>query len=248
VPAVPLLQVLVLLCLLTGLFAPQRAVAGLLPTPSSLADLGTVFGNGSAEMQEQAVPALPLHGLVALTVVLLGLVAIAVDLVAVAGRQPALAGLGLLVVFCVPVATIKGGVGLVALVAPTAGFALLLWADQRRRLASRASGRRTALGTAALPALRIGGLALVVALTVGTVVPALAEGSFANGQGTAGGAGPATGTSLDPVATLHGQLNRPDPVNLLRVQASVPDPAYLRAVSLDQYDPRRGWTLGSLDG
>ena len=69
-----------------------------------------------------------------------------VDLLAVAGRQAAVAGLGLLVLYCVPVATITGSIGLVAIAAPAAGLALLLWADQHR--GSRRPGRapRTRFG------------------------------------------------------------------------------------------------------
>jgi len=111
---VPLGQLFVLLCLLTALYAPAHAFAGVLPTWTSLGDLGGVLTEGMAELREQATPALPLTGLLALTTVLVGLIAVTVDLVAVAGRQPAVAGLGLLVLFCVPVSTIIGGIGLPA--------------------------------------------------------------------------------------------------------------------------------------
>src|SRR5690349_19909893 len=106
-------------------------------------------------MREQATPALPLHRLLALTVDLVGLAAIAIDLVAVAGRQPALAGLGLLIIYCVPIATIKCCIGFIAIASPAAGLAVLLWADQNRRLARRSRpGQRTLLGTGTLLAVR----------------------------------------------------------------------------------------------
>jgi transglutaminase-like putative cysteine protease len=250
VPLAPLGQLALLACVLTTVFVPTHAFAGVVPTWTSLRDLFGLFSDGNAEMQEQAVPALTLQGLVALTVLLVGVVAVVVDVVAVAGQQPALAGLGLLVVFCVPVATIQGGIGWVALVAPAAGLGLLLWADQRRRLARRTPGRRSALGTGTLAALRIGAVALAVGIVVGGVVPILAEGSFGHGIGVGGtGSGiTSTGTSLDPIATLHGQLTRPEAIPLMRLRASVSDPGYLRSVSLDRYDSRDGWSLGSLDG
>jgi len=249
VPLVPIGQLALVCCLLTALYAPRDAFLGVLPTPTSLGGLAAVLADGSAEIREQATPALPLHGLMALTIVLVALVAAAVDLVAVAGRQPALAGLGLLILYCVPVGTITGGIGLTALVAPATGLAVLLWADQHRRLARRArSDRRTRLGTGTLLAVRTGVLALVAGLVLGPLVPTLPEGSFTTGLGAGNSGGSSTGTSLDPVAQLHGELTLPDPISLLRVNASVEDPGYLRVVSLDRYDGTRGWSLSNLDG
>jgi transglutaminase-like putative cysteine protease len=248
VPLVPVGQLALVCCLLTSLYAPDAALAGVVPTPTSLGALADVLADGAVQMQEQSTPAVPLHGLVALTVVLVGFVAVAVDLVAVAGGQPALAGLGLLVPYCVPVSTITGGIGLVALAAPAAGLALLLWADQHRRLARRPRpGRRSVLGTGGLVAVRTGALALVAGLVLGAVVPTLAEGALTGGTGDGPGGG-ATGTALDPVAEMRGQLTLPEPIDLLRVTASVDDPGYFRAVTLDRYDARSGWTLTSLDG
>lgn len=243
---VPVGQLALLLAVLTALFAPGEAIAGLVPTRDSLADLGAVLVDGTAELQEQATPALPLTGLLALTAVFVGLVAVLVDLVAVAGRQATLAGLGLLVLFCVPVATVTGGIGLVALAAPAAGLALLMWTDQRRRLAAAGrTARRTGLA-GGLAALRIGVAALATGLVLGSFVPVLAEGSLATGLG--GGGGGATGTSLDPVTTMAGQLTLPEPIDLLRVDASVADPGYLRAVAIDEYDNESGWSLSNLRG
>ncbi len=243
---VPLGQLFLVLCLLTALYAPADAFAGVLPTRSSLGQLGAVLTSGSAEMQEQATPALPLTGLLALTTVLVALVAVAVDLVAVAGRQPAAAGLGLLVLFCVPVSTIVGGIGWIALAAPAVGMALLLWADQHERLGLGDRDGRRLLGTGGAAALRIGTAALLAGLVLGSVVPTLSEGSLATGLG--GGGGSATGTALDPVAEMHGELTRERPENLLSVDTPSAEPGYLRSVVLDRYDADDGWTLSNLDG
>ncbi|MGY1804664.1 transglutaminaseTgpA domain-containing protein [Blastococcus sp. SYSU D00922] len=243
---VPAGQLLLLLVVLTALFAPGDAFVGLIPTPGSLADLYAVLTEGTAELQEQATPALPLTGLLALTAVFVGLTAVLVDLVTVAGRQATLAGLGLLVLYCVPVATVTGTIGLVAVAAPAAGLALLMWTDQRRRLAAAGRTTRRTGPTGGLAALRIGVAALATGLVLGSFVPVLAEGSLATGLG--GGAGGATGTSLDPVATMSGQLTLPEPIDLLRLDASVADPGYLRAVAIDEYDNEAGWTLSNLRG
>jgi transglutaminase-like putative cysteine protease len=240
---VPAGQLALVLCVLIALFAPARAIWGIVPTRSSLEQLAAVLADGFAELREQATPALPLAGLLALTAVFVGLIAVLVDLVAVTGRQATLAGLGLLVLFCVPVATITGTIGLVALAAPAAGLALLMWTDQRRRLAACGGA---SVGTGALAAVRIGAVALAGGLVLGSLTPTLSEGSLATGLG--GGSGNATGTSLDPVAAMHGQLTLPEPIDLLRVETSVEDPGYLRAVAIDEYDDESGWTLSNMRG
>ena len=247
VALVPVGQLLLLGCLLTTLFAPGRAFLGVLPTWSSLADLAQVLVDGTAEMQEQATPALPLTGLVALTALFVGLLALLADLVAVGGRQAGLAGLGLLVLYCVPVTTITGGIGLLAIAAPAVGFALLLWTDQHRRIpVPRRRDVRAFLVAGAVPAVRVSVAALATGLVLGSLVPTLREGSLATGLG--GGPGGSTGTGLDPVAELHGQLTLPEPIPLLRLTSSVAEPGYLRAVTLDIYDADGGWSMNNLDG
>ncbi|MGY5882186.1 transglutaminaseTgpA domain-containing protein [Modestobacter lacusdianchii] len=245
---VPVGQLALALVVLTVVFTPEHALAGVLPTPSSVADLGGVLADGTAEIREQATPALPLTGLVALTTVFVALVALAVDLLAVPARQPALGGLGLLVLYCVPVSTVTGDVSFVSFAAPAAGFAVLLWADQRGRLIGSARrGSGSPLGTGTLPALRTGLVALVAGVLLPVAVPTLAEGSLAAGMGGAG-TGDGVGTALDPVAEMQGQLTLPEPIDLLRVDSSVEDPGYLRAVALDEYDGDEGWHLSNLDG
>jgi transglutaminase-like putative cysteine protease len=256
VALVPLGQLFLVLALLTARYAPAKARLGVLPTRASLARLMTVLTDGGAELREQATPALPLAGLLAMTTLFVGLLAVIVDLVAVAGRQASLAGVALLALYCVPVSTISGGVGLIALVAPAVGFAVLLWSDQRRRVGSAnrppGQGLSARLGTGTVAALRIGAAALGVGVLVGAVVPTFSEGSLTtglgSGAGTSSGGGGSTGTSLDPVAELVGNLTLPAPIDLLRMQTSVDDPGYLRSVTLDQYENDTGWTLSNLSG
>ncbi len=247
--AVPVVQVLALLTVLVVVFAPGRALGGVLPTPASAADVLGVLASGFSEIREQVTPAIPLDGLVSLVVLLVGTLMLVVDLLAVGGRQPALGGLALLVLCCVPVATTTGDVSLLVFLGPALGLATLLWADQRLRLAGRQrSGPGAFAGTGVLPAVRTGAVAVLAGLLLPALVPTLAEGSFASGLGTGQGPGvSSTGTSLDPQAALRGQLTQPDPVDLLRVDASVDDPAYLRAVALDEYS-EDGWGIGNLGG
>jgi transglutaminase-like putative cysteine protease len=253
VALVPVGQLLLVLSLLTARYAPDEARLGVIPTRASLAGLMTVLTNGGAEIREQATPALPLTGLLAMTTVFVGVIAVVVDLVAVAGHQAALAGVALLALYSVPVATITGGIGLVALTAPAVGLAVLLWSDQRGRVGSASRppgpGLTARLGTGTVAALRIGAAALAAGLIVGAAVPTFSEGSLTTGLGGGGsGRGAATGTSLDPVAEMVGQLTLPAPIDLLRMDTSVDDPGYLRSVTLDTYDNGAGWTVSNLAG
>jgi transglutaminase-like putative cysteine protease len=246
VAAVPVGQLFLLGCLLTALYAPDQALAGVGPTRGSVRQLVGVMVDGTAEMREQATPALALTGLLALTTLFVGLIAVAADLLAVTGGVPALAGIGVLVLACVPVTTTQGGIGLIALTAPATAFVLLLWADQHRRLPARGRSDGALLGAGVVSAARTGIAALLAGIVIGTLVPLLREGSLATGLG--GGTGNSTGTALDPVAALQGQLTMPEPVPLLRLETEVDDPGYLRAVALDQYDAEGGWSLSNLDG
>ena len=246
---VPVGQLAALTTVLCARYAPDDSALGLLPTWTSLGRLATVLVDGTAEMQEQATPALPLAGLLALTTLLVGLVALVVDLLAVGARQAALAGTALAALYVVPVVTTTGAIGPAAVVGPAAGLALLLWADQHRRLARRGdSAGRPSWATGVRAGLRVGALAILAGLVLGSMVPTLQEGSFGSGLGRGTSGVSSTGSSLDPVVTLSGQLTQPEPQPLLEVESSVRDPGYLRAVTLDQYDTSAGWFMSNLDG
>ncbi len=246
---VPLGQLAALTGYLTARFTRAGTVAGVVPTPAGIEALATALGKGADEVREQVAPALPVLGLMALLAMVVGIVAVLVDLAVVAGRQAVVAALPLLVLAGVPVFTLSGDVGLLPVIAPAAGLALLLWADQRRRLdADRASsgargtgGAGGARGAGGATAVRIGLVAVLVGVLGGGVLPILAEGSLSAGPGGPG----STGVALDPVASLHGQLTRKKPIDLLRVETPVEEPGYLRAVTVDRYDVDVGWTLGN---
>ncbi|SDF55468.1 protein of unknown function [Blastococcus aurantiacus] len=240
--AVPVGQLVALTGYLTGRFTSVGTTWGVLPTADGVEALLAVMRDGADEIREQTAPAFPVAALVALVAVFVGLVAVFVDLLAVAGRQAAAAGLALLVLFGVPVFTLGGDIGLVPVVAPAAGLALLLWADQSRQLdpGARADAARGAGGGTAV---RIAVVAVLVGVLGGGMLPTLAEGTLNGGSGGTGGAG-GTGTALDPVAAMRGQLTRNDPVDLLRLETDVPDPGYLRSVTVDRYDAEAGWIEG----
>lgn len=237
---VPVGQLAALTGYLIARFTSPGGVRALVPTPDGIGALLAVLRDGADEIREQTAPALPVAALMALIALFVGLVAVVVDLLAVEGQRAALAGPTLLVLFGVPVFTLGGDIGLVPVVGPAAGLAVLLWADQSRRLAAaaRSSGRHSAAGGTAV---RIGLVAVLIGVLGGGMLPTLAEGSLSGGPGGAG----STGTALDPVANMVGELTRNNPIDLLRVETPVRDPGYLRSVTVDRYDAAAGWSLGA---
>ena len=202
-------------------------------------------------MREQATPALPLTGLLALTTLLVGLIAVVVDLVAVAGRQAGARRAGA----AGPLLRAgrhdhrrhraarprrAGRRARPAAVGRPARRLDLGGGRARRRIRGRAPARSRRCGSASS--------ALLAGLVVGAVVPTLAEGSLDHRPRRRLGRRHRA-PSLDPVAELRGPAH---PARADRPAAgsttSVDDPGYLRAVALDQYDADGGWTLSNLDG
>jgi len=126
-----------LLVYLTILFAGPEALARVVPTRSSLAHLWWLARQGLAESSNFAPPVPERHGLLLLTVAGIGIIAAAVDLLAVRLRRPAIAGVPLLVLFCVPLTTSnhRGSFGgAVVFCLAMIGYLALLAADGRERL------------------------------------------------------------------------------------------------------------------
>ena len=91
---------------LNALFAGPESLYRLIPTPASVHHLILLAERAISETSKFAPPIPEKPGIVLLAAAGIGIVAIATDLLAVRLRRPALAGLPLLVLFCVPMTTI----------------------------------------------------------------------------------------------------------------------------------------------
>src|SRR5690606_30619449 len=96
--------VLALLLFLTMLFAGPQAYGGLIPTPSSIARLAELTGQGWRAANNYAAPVPLSPGISLLAVAGVGAVALAVDFLAVSIRRAAAAGLPLLATYSLPAA------------------------------------------------------------------------------------------------------------------------------------------------
>jgi transglutaminase-like putative cysteine protease len=235
---------------LTLLVARDVALWGFLPGPETLERLGAVAQSGLTDIAETTAPVPQTDGLLLLTALGVGVVALSVDLLAAGLRQPALAGLPLIAMFAVPIVVAPAGIGWLAFALAAAGWLGLLLADGRSRserwgppLSLPAARGRGAAPAAADPqravGRRIGAATVGLAIVVPMLVPGVAAGGLGVGEGLGGigGMGGSSSASVDtynPIVRLKGQLNLPERSTVLRVRTA--DPDYLRLTALDRYD------------
>lgn len=228
-----------LLASLTLLFGDASAILGLIPTGGTFVHFGALLSQAGTGIREMGVPVSDHQGLLFLTVLGVGSVAIWVDVCAVALRRPALAGLPMLAIYSVPVAVHQDSVSVLPFVAGAAGFLWLLVidnVDRVRRFGRRFTGDGRDIDVwepsplaAAGRRLAIVGVLVAVALPV--MIPGMTTGlldrfgSGGNGSGT--GSGPGVGR-VNLWALLAGTLNQDQEGDMLRVTTKDPKPYYLR--------------------
>jgi transglutaminase-like putative cysteine protease len=239
--------------------AGAQSFLRVIPTPQSLHHLAKLASDGSTAGRF-APPVPGHHGVILLAAGSIGLVAIAVDFLAVRLHRPAIAGLPLLVVFMAPIATtanVRGLASAVAFLLAAVGYLALLSSDGRSRL--RGWGRvvtvwhyageddRLAgadMGALAATGRRIGLAAVCAALIAPLLVPGLTLHQLFGGHGTGGGGGQQGVGLPNPVAQLHSLLVRSTPRRVLTYHTTIDDPASYLQVYVLNYDGRAGeWDL-----
>jgi TgpA N-terminal domain/Transglutaminase-like superfamily len=251
---------------LNVLFAHRQSWLGVVPTGASVQRLRLLVTQAAAETSHGTPPVPARPGIVLVIVAGIGLVGALTDLHAVRLHQPAIAGVPLLVLFCVPLTTgVKPGVVGTALVfcAGVAGYLALLSADGRYRL--RLWGRvihpwqgdeededpdTRPLGVTGR---RIGFAAVVLALFLPLLVPAarahrLFDG-LSRGGGGGGGQGPSGPVSFPrPLDLLNTDLQDSHPQAVLSYTATGPGtPPYLQLYVLGDVTTS-GWKMAPAGG
>ncbi len=241
-----------LLMLITWTFPSGHEVLGFIPDGHTFSHFHALWREAGKDVKELSIPVPEPAGLSFLVAVGMGLVAIAVDLLAVGLRQPALAGLPLLALYSVPVAINTGSVSWLPFVLGGAGYLWLLMTDhvdQVRRWGRRFTGDGRDIDAwepspLASAGRRLGLLGLVLAIALPAAVPGLSSGlldriaAYNNGTGSGPGNGSRLGTSINPITTLRGSLTEGDPINLFQLRTDDPDPGYLRTAVADQISDR----------
>jgi hypothetical protein len=246
-PTVAAVQFLVLLLTLIVLFARSEILTG----PGALQTLGDLVSAGMRITREQAPPVEATRGIVLLVAGGTGLVALLVDVLAASLRQPALAGLPLLAIYCVPAALLDHGLPWYYFLAAAAGFLLLLSADSGDRIrgwgrvltSSGGSGPgggrrkpRSSESGLASGGRQVAAAAAVLAVLVPAVIPGLNNQILGgNGDGIGNGKGK-TITRINPILDLRKDLVSGDDTKLLSYKTTVKNPAPLRIVTSDVFD------------
>ena len=226
-----------------------------LPTPATISEFVTAFGDAIASAQAYLAP-IP-SGVPPITVLLLtGGVAtlVAIDLLAGALRRIPLAGLVLLAVYSVPVSITGNGVSWLIFIAMSVGFLGMLYIVHAEQIVRwgrgmgdgadddsdpSAFGVRT--GAVRGSALAIGATATTMALALPILVPTLNVTLF-DGSGP----GQRQIEVVDPMVDLRRDLVRGVDVPLLWVTTPRKDPSYFRLAVLTRFNGDT-WTPGDRD-
>jgi len=235
---------------LTAVFGKGTGLLHVLPDGATVGALQEQVRAGLTDIQQLAAPVPVHHGLMLITAAGVGMVALLTQTLADPAGRPAVAGLPLLALFAVPAAVVKDGVGWLPFTLGAIGFLGLLLADGRDRVSAwgRPAGDAPAEPAPLLASGRRIGFA---AVSLALVVPALLPGLHGQAFGVGGNPGITTGgtassvTTINPIASLKGQLVQPTPHALLKVTTNDPAPGYLRMTSLDQFDGRT-WSQSPL--
>jgi hypothetical protein len=243
-PVIWIGQLFVLLCLAVTLFT-NSGVAVVLPGPTALHDLSLVLGQAGNDVQNGVPPVDPDQAILCLVLLSMGLVAIAVDTFAVTARVPAAAGLILLCVYAVPASLDDALLPWWSFVLGAGAFTVMLAVDGVQR-------HQVWRGKLGLPAVATTGVApATVAVTaVGVIVALFIGGSFTiigtvgrlPGQATGGGTGQ---LGIKPFTVLSGMLDQKGTTELFDVTGLPPNAPYLQALTLDDYQPDKGWVRGT---
>jgi len=239
-------------------FAGPQSLYRLVPTPASVHHLMTLVASANTQTAKFAPPVPAGRGVVLLAAAGIGIVAAMTDLLAVRLRRPAIAGLPLLVLFCVPLTTIANpgwASDVTVFCLGIAGYLALLSAEGRERvrlwgrLVRTWSGQSEARGpdTRQLTAAgrRIGFATVVLALFAPLVLPALPHHRLFHGAGSGPGAGGGYTGSLslpNPLVQMDEQLHAVHPETVLTYRTTSPDPPYLQVYVLGRLG-KSDWSL-----
>jgi transglutaminase-like putative cysteine protease len=242
----------VLVLLVTLVFAGRTAVLGVIPTPETVRTLLAVGGQAGEEIYRRSAPVPPLASIVFVIVASVGALAVVLDVLAHALRMPAVTGLPLLVLVSVPGAVLVGEFSLASFAVTVLAWFAVLAADARDADRqggwggsvlgggprsdpgrSTSSGRRAGSArTALVSASALAGGALVLSLVVPAIVPGLTSATFP----TASGSGPGGSRVVNPILDLGDDLRRPVDVEALRYSTASLTPLYFKVTTLSRFE------------
>jgi transglutaminase-like putative cysteine protease/uncharacterized membrane protein YhaH (DUF805 family) len=243
---VPLGGVAALFLYLLMRYGHDQSLFGIVPWTASVDHLGKLGTAGRLDINRYAAPIGVSPGIELITVAGVGLIAVAVDTLAVTWRRAALAGLPLLVLYTVPTAIAPDGVSWVAFAVAGIAFLTLLLAESRERVnrwgrPMRYTAERdnwkpdVETGPLSQVGRRVGATALGLALVVPAVLPDISASSFGFGNGGFGrgnGGGGHNVAVINPIIRLGDNLRQGENTAVISYRGR---PTYLRLVGLDEF-------------
>jgi len=235
-----------LVVMVTWLAHAPHAFLGTIPTRATLQSFADLMSSATADIEKSGLPVPDTPGLLFLTSLGIGLVAVLVDVCAVGLRRPAIAGFPMLAIYAVPVFVHVDSVSPIPFIIGALGFLWLLVTDSVDRVL-RFGRRFTGDGrgvdvwepsplSAAGRRLAFFGVAVAVALPL--FLPGMTSGVLSRLNGYGPGNGPGNGNRPGPAvnlfATLAGQLNNGKSFEMLKVSTNDPNPYYLRFAVADE--------------
>ena len=241
---------------LNALYAGRWSWARVIPTGASVHHLEWLVRQASNETSRYAPPVPPAHGIMLMTTAGICLVAAITDLLAVRLRRPALAGLPLLVLFCVPLTTFArpswfggtlvfclGMAGYLGLLSADGRDRLRLWGRLVHRWQDDQEGRSPDTRPLSAAGRRVGSAAVVIAVCLPLLLPGLKQQRLFHGSGGPGGSGHQSPIPLpNPLDELQTQLHETHPQTVLTYRTSYPMPPYLQVYVLGQLGTD-AWTM-----
>ncbi|UYM05364.1 transglutaminase family protein [Solicola gregarius] len=235
-------------------YASDTTAFGLVPTGDTFREFDAILTDALDHAQQYAAPVpqdASLHALLAITV---GLIAIAIDLLAGSLQHSPAVGLVFLAVYMAPVALLSGHVSLWFFVPGALAYVFLIAAEERSTITRWGRNISYADSTAlaqsggiyssglASAGRRVGFGAVALAVVVPLVVPTFSTNFFGSGGIDGGGQGPGGNGDVqlgDPMADMRRNLTGQSPRELVRM-TGISEPSYVRLAALDSLSDA-GW-------
>jgi transglutaminase-like putative cysteine protease len=239
-----LIQAVLVLFLLTALFAHGEAIAGFVPGPRAVSTLGDKISQGGSDLRSLAPPTPETPGITALLSICGAGFAFVIDALAVTVRRPILAGAPILAVYLIPATREPGGLNWLAFVCAAAGYLVLVGTDGHERLGQwgravqKRSGRPTLSGATNTGLTRqIAAWSIGVALLLPLLIPATPQLLKFGGGGAGGGNGDGT-IYLNQSVDIAQDLSSPRPTPLFTYTTDSPTPLreYFQQEVLTQFN------------
>jgi transglutaminase-like putative cysteine protease len=243
-PLIVLAQLVVVVALLTVMFAHNAAIDGIVPGPAALKELADRVNQGGLELQQYSVPAQDTPNITVLIAVCGAGFAFVIDVISVTCRRPVIAGAPILAVYLIPATRQPGGFSWLAFACAAAGYLALVGTDGHERLgqwgrAVHQRNGRTSIAGATNSGLtrQISTWAIMAALFVPLLIPATPTLFHINAGG--GGSGDGNGTIyLNQTVDIARDLQNPTAKALFsyRTDSSAATREYFQQEVLTQFN------------